>query len=239
MSSSVTLVDTQPLEEDFSSLPSSPPISSTWGWLVTLSPISPPTPDPIILPVSGELVKVGRDPSCTLVVDENLFRGSIDEDLQIVKVSRVQFHLSKVGVGVALVDKSMNGTYVNNLKVGKDKHYSLDHGDIISVLQHDFPVYQFLDESRMRSYYPTSITIKYLVGRTLGEGSSATVREGFDRADHKQVAMKFIGKEKWPSKYSEPDDLSKEVDILLDLQHPCITKVLDVVEDKKVFVIVL
>ena len=44
--------------------------------------------------------------------------------------------------------------------------------------------------------------------------------------------MKFIGKEKWPSKYSEPDDLSKEVDILFDLQHPCITKVLDIVEDK-------
>ena len=51
--------------------------------------------------------------------------------------------------------------------------------------------------------------------------------------------MKFIGKEKWPSKYSEPEDLFKEVDILLSLQHPCITKVLDVVEDKEVFVIVM
>ena len=51
--------------------------------------------------------------------------------------------------------------------------------------------------------------------------------------------MKFIGKEKWPSKYSEPDDLSKEVDILLELEHPCITKVLDVVEDDRLFVIVM
>ena len=74
--------------------------------------------------------------------------------------------------------------------------------------------------------------------RILGEGSIATVREGFDRNDHKQVAMKFIGKEKWPSKYSEPEDLSREVDILLPLQHPCITKVLDVVDDKS-FVIVM
>ena len=91
----------------------------------------------------------------------------------------------------------------------------------------------------MRQQYPPSITTKYLVGKTLGEGSSAIVREGFDRSNFKQVAMKFIGKEKWPSKYSEPNDLSKEVDILLELEHPCITKVLDVVDDEKLFVIVM
>ena len=44
------------------------------------------------------------------------------------------------------------------------------------------------------------------MGRTLGEGSSAIVREVFDRNNQRQVAIKFIGKEKWPSKYSEPDD---------------------------------
>ena len=97
----------------------------------------------------------------------------------------MQFHLSKVGVEVAMVDKSMIGTYINNFK-----HYSL--------LQHDFPVYQLLDESRMTSYYPTSITIKYLEGRTLGEGFSAIVKEGFNRYNLKQVAMKLIWKEKWP-----------------------------------------
>jgi pSer/pThr/pTyr-binding forkhead associated (FHA) protein len=49
--------------------------------------------------------------------------------------------------GVALLDKSMNGTYVNGLKVGKDKQHSLDHGDVISLLQQDFQVYQYMDES--------------------------------------------------------------------------------------------
>ena len=73
-----------------------------------------------------------------------MFVGSTDEDLQFGKISRVQFQLSKVGAGVALLDKSMNGTYVNSLKVGKDKQHSLDHGDVISILQLDFQVYLFL-----------------------------------------------------------------------------------------------
>jgi len=235
MASSPSLVDTQPLEEDMSTLTCSPPTNSTWGWLVTLRQSSS---HPVLHQVTGELVKVGRDPSCTLMVNERIFAGSTDEDLQIAKISRVQFQLTRVGTGVALLDKSMNGTYVNGLKVGKDKQHSLDHGDVISLLQEDFQVYLYMDEFRMRQKYPPAVTSKYLVGRILGEGSSAVVREGFDRNNHKQVAMKFIGKEKWPSKYSEPEDLSREVDILLPLQHPCITKVLDVVDDKS-FVIVM
>ena len=88
------------------------------------------------------------------MVDENLFKDSIEEDLQIVKVSCVQFHLSRVGAGVALVDKSMNGTYVNHLLVGKDKHYSLDLGDVISLLQHDFSVYMFLGRVKAEDLVP-------------------------------------------------------------------------------------
>merc|ERR1719508_457607 len=51
--------------------------------------------------------------------------------------------------------------------------------------------------------------------------------------------MKVIGKKRWPSRYSEPEDLVKEVTILQDLQHPCITKVLEMVEDENKMVIVM
>ena len=34
-----------------------------------------------------------------------------------------------------------------------------------------------------------------------------------------------------PRQYSQPQDLMKEVTFLQGLQHPCITKVLEVVED--------
>jgi len=243
MTSSPTLVDTQPLEDDLASasLQSSPPTNTPWGWLVTINQgfsYSSCT-EPVLNAVMGQMVKVGRDPSCTLALDEKMFVGSTDEDLQFGKISRVQFQLSKVGAGVALLDKSMNGTYVNGLKVGKDKQHSLDHGDMISILQLDFQVYLFLSEFRMKQLYPERVATKFLVGRTLGEGSSAVVREGFDRITHKQVAMKFIGKEKWPSKYSEPEDLSREVDILVELEHPCITKVYEVFDENNMFVIVM
>ena len=42
-----------------------------------------------------------------------------------------------------------------------------------------------------------------------------------------------------PSNLSQPEDLMKEVNILQRLQHPCITKVLEVVEDKNILMIVM
>ena len=99
MSSNATLVDTQPLEDEFSSMASSPPSSSTWGWFITLKPCPSHlnNPRPVLHPITGEVVRVGRDPSCYLVVDEMMFLGSTDEDLQSAKISRVQFQLSRVG----------------------------------------------------------------------------------------------------------------------------------------------
>ena len=44
--------------------------------------------------------------------------------------------------------------------------------------------------------------------------------------------------EKWPRNYSEPDYLMKEMDIPKNLDHPCITKVLEV-QSEKLFVIVM
>ena len=58
------------------------------------------------------------------------------------------------------------------------------------------------------------------------------------RRTHKQVAVKMIRKKKWPRNYSEPDYLMKEMDIPKNLDHPCITKVLEV-QSEKLFVIVM
>ena len=45
-----------------------------------------------------------------------------------------------------------------------------------------------------------------------------------------KVAVKVINKLKWPTKYSAPSDLMKEVNILKNLDHPGIVKVLALVE---------
>ena len=72
----------------------------------------------------------------------------------------------------------------------------------------------------------------------LGYGSSAVVKEAFERRTHKQVAVKMIRKEKRPRNNNEPDYLMKEMDIPKNLDHPCITKVLEV-QSEKLFVIVM
>jgi len=72
----------------------------------------------------------------------------------------------------------------------------------------------------------------------LGYGSSAVVKEAFERRTHKQVAVKMSRKEKRPMNNSEPDYLMKEMDIPKNLDHPCITKVLEV-QSEKLFVIVM
>ena len=237
MSSPDAQGNTQPLEENFAALTCSPEFKEgPWGWLLS---ISTQQLQPVLTPVKGEGVKVGRDPSCDLVLNEVIFTSSTDEDLQLTKVSRVQFQLKRSGTNVVLEDKSMNGTYVNGLKLGKGKQHSLDQGDTISVLQMDFEVFMFICEVRLRQLYPRSVTNKYLVGRVLGEGSSAVVREAFERNTHHQVAIKMIKKERWPKDYSGPDDNFKEVDIPLNIVHSCVTRVLEVFYEQMIFAIVM
>ena len=100
-------------------------------------------------------MKVGRDhDSSDLTVDDSLFTGSNDKYLQCSQVSRVHFELKRVGSSVALIDQSMNGTYVNGIKVGKGKQQSLDQGDVVAILQHHFYVFIFIIEKRLRKMFP-------------------------------------------------------------------------------------
>lgn len=243
-SPSSSLVETQPLDSSQPSTSPPMPTDVPWGWLVNLklrglnSSLSSHA-EHTLSPVMVETFKVGRDLSCNKIIDETMFIGSTEEDLQIVKVSRVQFQLNKEGNNVALVDKSMNGTYVNGFKVGKDKQHGLEHGDVIAILKFNYDVFLFISEGRLRQIFPRSVIDKYLVGRVLGEGASAVVKEAYARDTNEKVALKIIKKEKWPSKYSEPCDLSREAEIAAQLDHPCIVKVLGVFDEKDMFVIAM
>ena len=46
------------------------------------------------------------------------FADSQDENIQYVKLSQVHFTVTRDKHGITLVDKSMNGTYVNNKLLG-------------------------------------------------------------------------------------------------------------------------
>jgi len=180
----------------------------------------------------NEEIRAGRDhDQCRVVLTETTFPNG-DSNLSIEKVSRVHFILNK-GHGASgpfLTDMSMNGTWIDSIRVGKDQSASLSHGNVISVLSTEMKVFQFLDKVIIERVYPSSVTSKYLVGKELGEGTTSVVRLGYSRTDFTKVALKMISTKSWPSKYSAPTDMMREVNVLADIQHPCITKVLDVVD---------
>ena len=53
-------------------------------------------------------------------------------------MSRVHFEVNRQQGRAALLDKSSNGTYINKVRVGKEKSSRLAHLDEIGVLECDF-----------------------------------------------------------------------------------------------------
>ena len=192
------LIDTQPLDSqpmDTDEVGSSQDAELPWGWLVLLK-VNTGTYKQVKL--SENDVTMGRDVACQIQLDDSIFTNSQDENIQYIKLSRIHFAITRDSGGVTLIDKSMNGTYVNKLLVGRGNKYKLNHADVISVLYENFNVFLYFDEKCMRSIYPTPICSKYLVGREVGRGSSGVVREGFMKGEDKEkFALKFIYKQKY------------------------------------------
>ena len=168
---------------------------------------------------------VGRE--AEVVVDKALFEVETSENRQHLKVSRKHFEVSIVQKRAALLDTSFNGTFVNEVKVGKGNSARLVQGDRIGVLEAGFNLYYFLQESFVRGHYPAQLADRYLVGRLVGSGASAQVMEAFTRETVARRAVKVIRAER-DSKYSSPDLLA-EVEVLRGVEHPCIVQILEVV----------
>ena len=122
----------------------------------------------------------------------------------------------------------MNGTWVNGARIGRKNTMVLERGSTISILSPNLPMFCYLDSSSMSRILPRALTSKYLVGKKLGEGATATVYLGYTRYDEfNEVALEIINSTS--CKYSRPVNLTSEVKVLADLDHPCITKVMEVI----------
>ena len=220
--------DTQPLEETPGSQEEEEEVAKdgVWGWLVPL-PFSHHL-DPNLVSLKESRVTVGRE--AVVVIDKRLFEGN-DENRNWDKVSRVHFEVKREHGQAALLDKSSNGTFINKVRVGKEKSSRLAHLDEIGVLECDFALYYYIDEGLLKLQLDEDLRSKYLVGRLLGEGASASVKEVFTRDGHERRAIKIIAKE--GEQYSESEDLMREVDVLKGIKHPCIAEIVEVVETEK------
>ena len=126
--------DTQPLEENPGSQEEEEvEKNGVWGWLVPFNSSSHLNTN--LVSLEEEAVTVGRE--ADVVIDESLFQGNC-ENREWLKMSRVHFEERREHGQAALLAKSSNGTFINEVRVGKEKSSRLAHLDEIGVLECDF-----------------------------------------------------------------------------------------------------
>ena len=107
--------------------------------------------------------------------------------------SRVHFIFNRGhgGSGPSLTDTSMNGTWIDKMRVGKGNKAPLSHGNIISVLDQGMEVFCYLDKVTMERDFHPSLTSNYLVGKVLGKGTTSLVRLGYRREDFNWLIVNY------------------------------------------------
>ena len=216
--------------------------SDTWGWLVT-------TTEPLRMFELSSPFTVGRDPSiCSLFIDEDLYKP-VEKTVENEKyswLSRRHFTIrKKTGERSAvLFDLSMNGTWVNGVKVGKDRQIILSHCSVISILDVSAECFRYIDRDTMETLYPNCVTQKYIVGSVLGKGTTSEVRRGYKKVlgEIKTHALKIISLNNTSSESSEFSPLANsemEIKIMKTVQHPCILKLYEVISTPSSVILVM
>uniref|UniRef100_A0A4W3JBQ3 non-specific serine/threonine protein kinase n=1 Tax=Callorhinchus milii TaxID=7868 RepID=A0A4W3JBQ3_CALMI len=91
----------------------------------------------------------------------------------------------------------------------------------------------------IRNFHHTKRVGNYLIGRKLGEGSFAKVREGLHILTGEKVAVKVIDKKKARKDSYVTKNLRREGQIHQMIKHPNITQLLDILETENSYYLVM
>eukprot|EP01006_Ploeotia_vitrea_P039214 TRINITY_DN66325_c6_g11_i1.p1 TRINITY_DN66325_c6_g11~~TRINITY_DN66325_c6_g11_i1.p1 ORF type:complete len:973 (-),score=107.93 TRINITY_DN66325_c6_g11_i1:75-2993(-) len=194
-----------------------------WGRLVSLNAQLPCVD---LTTNEGKEFSLGRSSKCLVQVDDP-------------HVSGTQFWLimyNRSVCEVEITDKSSNGTYVNNVKLGKGKAITLNNGDEISFQVSEEHgkgfaryLFQFLPPNageilsqqiqqttgeQTKKKHPK---IKYKISEVLGRGGFATVYLGMNRETGQLIAVKQIAVER--NEIDKIMGICKEIEVLRSLRH--------------------
>ncbi|KAL8737652.1 MAG: hypothetical protein Q9181_001466 [Wetmoreana brouardii] len=154
-------------------------------------------------PAGGYII--GRHPEC-------------DRIIELPTISNrhcIVFSENKRGRLIAVIeDLSSNGTFVNEVILGRNKRHELEDGDQISIL----------DEARFTFRYPLSrdgnaFRQQFRILQQLGKGHFATVYLCVERSTGTQFAVKRFEKRPGDSQ-SKTDGLQQEIGVLKAISHP-------------------
>ena len=190
--------------------------------------------------LTDEVSTFGRSGSNTFPIGEDQAGSRVNA------ISKVHFVIKRSADGVSLVDKSSNGTFVNNKSVGKGKSRMLESNSTISLSDSKIVNYIYMSTNRdFQRDYPRELRSKYVISKELGSGACGVVKLGFKITGNvspdypERLAIKKVDKRKAPLNKGAASDVLNEVKILKAIDHPCIIRLEDVVDTEQYLYIVL
>uniref|UniRef100_A0AAG5DEW3 Ovarian-specific serine/threonine-protein kinase Lok n=1 Tax=Anopheles atroparvus TaxID=41427 RepID=A0AAG5DEW3_ANOAO len=199
------------------------------------------------LDLSRSEFTVGRhDTKCHLVLQE----GHFERRSMLTRISKIHFTIEKnindFSSPTFIIDSSLNGTYVNGRVIGKNNRMVLKHNDIISVGSRDVRafVYQDLCQVAAPEVKAKKLREAYHIGRRLGSGACGTVFLIHHTISCLPFAMKHVMKDQIsertrPQFLNEPTRVMREATIMKELNHPCVIKMHDIIDEPDAVYMVL
>lgn len=190
------------------------------------------------LDISQSEFSVGRDDrKCVLVLNET----HLDRHKHLHRVSKVHFTIHKdlddLSSPTFISDGSRNGTFVNGRLIGTRNRMILKHMDEISILKPDIRafVYHDLTRNTTSEIKAKELLDNYHIGKKIGSGACGTVYLLHHTISCKPFAMKHVMKDPIsertrPKFLNDPMRVMNEVNIMKNLNHPCVIKMHDIVD---------
>eukprot|EP00124_Ichthyophonus_hoferi_P000025 Ihof_evm25s1 gene=Ihof_evmTU25s1 len=194
------------------------------------------------LSLTQKKTTIGRHPSCDVLCN---FPTISNEHCAFI----VQHEETVVGPRtlVYLLDLSSNGTFINEVRLGKGKRRALVSKDVIGLpLQHNAKkhtgnaVYEFITTSPGNDVFEPVFGNIHITKDELGKGSFSDVRVARDLTTGKLYAAKCINKNHFHMKTKNTSlEITKEAEILRNVYHPCVIGILDFYETNSMLYILL
>ncbi|KAK5933199.1 hypothetical protein CgunFtcFv8_004845 [Champsocephalus gunnari] len=178
----------------------------------------------------------GRGSNCNYVLND----PDDTESKKFRIYSKRHFRIYREGSEVFVVDLSNNGTFVDGIRIGKDKKLPLVNNAVIALAEPRNKVFVFIDlMSDDQSSLPKELQEKYLLTRRIGTGVCGEVKLAFERSSCRKFAVKIINKKNFQSEGTATRNAQTEIEILQRIDHPCLIKTEDFYQTEDSYYIVL